>query len=117
MVDLLGAQNRNSSASDQVGSAPMEVKDFSPGFFELLLGQQGPLHARLHKRPKGLLVELGGTEAYGCWAVPYHELSVFKSEFLSIHCSGQFLKLSSDRDMHETARLLLDAKASFLGET
>ncbi len=114
---LLGPRGlRGPWTSDRVGPARMEVKDFSSGFFELLLGQNGPLRASLHKRPKGILVELRGPELQGSWAVPYHELSVFKAEFLSIHGAGQFLKLTSDADVHGAVRTLLEDKAAFLGD-
>ena len=114
--ELLGRSTwwRTFCRIDRVGPARLAVAGFSPGFGETLGRELGPVFARLHARPRGLLVGVAGPTCRVCWAIPFHELAVYKSEHLSLHGGGQVLRLVCDADVTRTVRTLLRLQARYL---
>ena len=109
-----GSWWRGLTGLDRVGPARIPIEEVSPGFHDLFIRESGRVFANLRARPKGLLVEMFGMSLRGQWAIPYHELSVYKSRNLSLHGGGQFVRLASDPDVTKTVRALLDRQVRYL---
>ena len=115
--ELLGATSwwRTLWQRDRIGPPRLAVAGFSAGFEATLGRELGPVHARLVARPRGLVVGLLGPTQRACWAIPFHELAVYKAEHLSLHAGGQFLRLEGGPTVTATIRALLERQARYLG--
>jgi hypothetical protein len=76
-----------------VGSSRMTITDFSTSFKKLIESTSDFAVASISLRPKGILVTVSKSYKNICWVIPYYRLTVYKTDVLSIHASGEFLKL------------------------
>lgn len=76
-----------------IGSSRMEVVAYSKLFNNLMAWNKQTIYANLSMRPNGLLVIINVRLSNYSWVIPYHYLSIFKTELLVIHGQGEFLKL------------------------
>jgi hypothetical protein len=65
-------------------------------------------YANFEIRPSGVLIIIAQNTRRIAWAIPYHYLSVFKSQSLNLHAEGSFVKLEmkSKRQMFVMNKLL-----------
>mgnify|MGYP000924348591 CR=1 FL=1 len=76
-----------------IGSSRMIIDSNSSGFDKLVKLNTDLTHASIGLRPKGILVILAKSYKNLSWVIPYHHLSIYKTDVLSIHSAGEFLKL------------------------
>ena len=70
------------------------------------------IYANLSMRPNGLLVIINVRLSNYSWVIPYHYLSIFKTDLLVIHGQGEFLKLKiSPEQNKKLIDKILDEKA------
>lgn len=76
-----------------IGSSRMEVVSYSKLFNNVMAWNKQAIYANLSMRPNGLLVIINVRLSNYSWVIPYHYLSIFKTDLLVIHGQGEFLKL------------------------
>lgn len=98
-----------------IGSSRMMVEDYSENFAKFIEINGDITYASIGLRPKGIIVTLSKSYKNLSWAIPYYHLSIYKTELLSIHANGQFLKLKIKKKQNKKllSKLLL-YKSKFL---
>ncbi|HBH06386.1 MAG TPA: hypothetical protein DDX92_07270 [Flavobacteriales bacterium] len=75
-----------------VGSARMVIHSVSQNLNSLLPEGDELPKGNLELRPEGIIVLFNkGLETYS-WPIPFYHLSIFKTDKLSIHAQGNFVK-------------------------
>lgn len=95
-----------------IGSSRMEVVAYSKLFNNVMAWNKQAIYANLSMRPNGLLVIINVRLSNYSWVIPYHYLSIFKTDLLVIHGQGEFLKLKiSPEQNKKLIDKILDEKA------
>lgn len=76
-----------------IGSSRMEVAEYSKLFSKIMSQRKQAVYANLSLRPNGVLVIINVRLSNYSWVIPYHYLSIFKTNLLVIHGQGEYLKL------------------------
>lgn len=99
-----------------VGSKRMIVKTSSPKFSFIHNKTEDINYGNIELRPRGIVVYINkGLETFA-WPIPYYKLVVYKSEGLSLHANGSFIKFKSNITFKENKSFiskLLDQKIHF----
>lgn len=94
-----------------IGSSRMEVVQYSKLFSGVMSKSKQPVFANIAIRPKGIIVILNIRLSNYSWVIPYHYLSIFKTDLLSIHSQGEVLKLRvSDAQYQKIIQKILTMK-------
>ena len=97
-----------------VGSSRMRVAQYSSSFKKIVEQTSDCAIASIGLRPKGILVSISKNDRNMCWTIPYYRLSIYKTELLSIHAEGQFLKLElRGKQNHKFIQKILEHKIRF----
>lgn len=98
-----------------IGSSRLEIVEYSPLFKEVMSWDKQAIFANIEMRPKGIVVIINVRLSNFSWIIPYTHLSVFKSNLLSIHSQGEFLKFKTVSDLNKKLiAKILERKAQFL---
>lgn len=99
-----------------VGSKRMIVNTCSPKFSFVQNKTEDINYGNIELRPKGIVVFINkGLETFA-WPIPYYKLVVYKTEGLSLHANGSFIKFKSNKTFKENKGFiskLLDQKIHF----
>ena len=99
-----------------VGSKRMIVKTCSPKFSFIQNKTEDINYGNIELRPKGIIVYINkGLETFA-WPIPYYKLVVYKTEGLSLHANGGFIKFKPNKTLKENKSFiskLLDQKIHF----
>jgi hypothetical protein len=63
--------------------------------FKNLLNTIDINYCSVELRPKGILFHINKGLQNFSWAIPYYKLAIFKSETLSFHSNGNFIKVNN----------------------
>ncbi|PKR81056.1 hypothetical protein CW751_06675 [Brumimicrobium salinarum] len=85
-----------------IGSSRMEIVEHSLLFEDIMKKSKQAIFASISLRPNGILVLFNLRQTTYAWPIPYHYLSVFKTQLLVIHGQGQFLKLKIKKTQNKT---------------
>lgn len=99
-----------------VGSKRMIVNTCSPKFSFIQNKTEDINYGNIELRPRGIVVYINkGLETFA-WPIPYYKLVVYKTEGLSLHANGSFIKFKSNKTFKENKGFiskLLDQKIHF----
>jgi hypothetical protein len=84
-----------------IGSSRMEVVEYSKLFSKIMSQRKQAVFASLSIRPNGILVIINVRLSNYSWVIPYHYLSIFKTNLLVIHGQGEYLKLKVSGDQNK----------------
>jgi hypothetical protein len=84
-----------------IGSSRMEVVEYSKLFSKIMSQRKQAVFANLSIRPNGILVIINVRLSNYSWVIPYHYLSIFKTNLLVIHGQGEYLKLKVSGDQNK----------------
>lgn len=84
-----------------VGSSRMEIVEYSKLFSKIMEQRKQAVFANLSIRPNGILVIINVRLSNYSWVIPYHYLSIFKTNLLVIHGQGEYLKLKISGDQNK----------------
>ena len=84
-----------------VGSSRMEVISYSKLFVKVMSQRKQAVFANISLRPNGIVVIMNIRLSNYSWVIPYHYLSIFKTDVLVIHGQGEFLKLKIVGDQNK----------------
>lgn len=84
-----------------IGSSRMEVVEYSKLFHKVMSRRKQAVFASVGLRPNGIIVVLNIRLSNYSWVIPYHHLSIFKTDILVIHGQGEFLKLKITGDQNK----------------
>lgn len=84
-----------------VGSSRMEIVEYSKLFSKIMEHRKQAVFANLSIRPNGILVIINVRLSNYSWVIPYHYLSIFKTNLLVIHGQGEYLKLKISGDQNK----------------
>jgi hypothetical protein len=85
-----------------VGSSRMEIISHSILFNKVMSRSRQSVYASIELRPHGIIVILNIRLSNYSWVIPFHHLSIFKTDILVIHGQGQFLKLKISGDQNKS---------------
>ena len=76
-----------------VGSGKLIVFSASEALNKCFGNSQDIKFVIIELRKKGIIVHIRNSVNNYVWLIPFHHLSIFKSDLLSIHGAGQFIKI------------------------
>lgn len=98
-----------------IGSSRMIVEEASPAFAKMTNANLDLTYANIGLRPKGITVILAKSYRNLIWAIPYHYLNIYKTNVLSIHAQGEYLKLKISGNQNiKFLNKILDRKIKYL---
>jgi hypothetical protein len=74
------------------GSKRMVIQSVSPNMRPLMNEVADINYASIEKRPKGILIFITKGLQNFTWVIPYYQLFLYKTDTLSIHAQGNFVK-------------------------
>jgi len=80
----------------RVGSHRMMIENASTGFASILSKATGIVYGNIELRPKGILVHINVKNTRYSWAVPFFRMTVYQSNYYSIHANGEFISFRKD---------------------
>lgn len=102
-----------------IGSHRMIIDEMSPQFKNLVNTVSDINYGAIELRPKGIIFHVTkGLQRY-VWLIPYYKLSIFKSETLSIHADGMFMKVRIDQFTNKNSAFIskvLEYKAKYTAD-
>lgn len=102
-----------------IGSKRMIIEDVSPTLKNLMNKTSDINYCNIELRPNGILVLINkGLKNY-TWAIPYHQLVVYKADGLSIHAQGKYIRIKDNKLCKENSKFftkMLSFKAQKMTE-
>lgn len=99
-----------------IGSSRMEIVAHSKLFSGIMAQGKQAVFANIALRPNGIMVIINVRLSNYSWVIPYHYLSLYKTEVLSIHSQGEFLKFKFYGDQNQKLlRKIIQIKAERSG--
>lgn len=94
-----------------IGSSRMEVLVYSKLFNKVMAWDKQAVFASIGLRPKGIIVVINVRLSNFSWVIPYNYVSIFKTDILTIHGQGEFLKFKIHSDQNKKLiQKILDEK-------
>ncbi len=88
------------------GSRRMIIENFSSHFIKVKSNFNDIQYANIELRPKGIVVHITkGIENYG-WIIPFFRLSIFSSNFFSIHSEGAYINFNKLKSLKENKHFI-----------
>lgn len=99
-----------------IGSKRMIIQSVSPNMRQLMNEVADLNYANIERRPKGLLIRITKGLQNFTWIVPYYQLYLYKTETLSIHAQGHFIKFVNNNMLKANDKffkIIIDEKIIF----
>jgi hypothetical protein len=94
-----------------IGSSRMEIIEFSKLFTKVMAWDKQAVFANIGMRPKGIVVVINVRLSNYSWVIPYNYLSIFKTDILTVHGQGEYLKFKIQSDQNKKLiQKILDEK-------
>jgi hypothetical protein len=94
-----------------IGSGKMQIETTSENIRPFLNASHYPTYASIELRPNGILIHINQGLRNFCWPIPYYQLSIYRTEFITIYGSGSFIRFSSNQTKHfNFIKKILDEK-------
>ena len=103
-----------------IGSSRMIIEDFSLGFKYCFSANMSLRYCNFELRPNGIMIHFNQRNSRYSWIIPYYRLNMFRSDFLSIHAEGEFLRIRKDKHLKDNSKIIkriLTLKEISLSET
>lgn len=74
------------------------------------------VRGRIELRPKGIVISISDDSKTYSWAIPYYQLVIYKTDRVSIHAQGRFIRFAKKGTYQENKlffKKLLDLKAAY----
>ncbi len=88
--------------------------------FERCLNRFGQInYANLELRPRGVIVHLNNGKESFSWPIAFHQLSIIKSDGMSVHANGNFIQVLDNKNFRENKSFfdkLFHLKNKYLSE-
>lgn len=102
-----------------VGSGKLIVYSASEALYKCFGKSRDIKFVIIELRKKGIIVHIRNAVNNYVWLIPFHHLSIFKSDLLSIHGAGQFIKIDLScmhRNNIELLEKIMRMKAEMTGD-
>lgn len=101
-----------------IGSRRMIIDSTHPSLTPYLNASHYLTYANAELRPKGILIHISKKLQVFTWAIPYYQLSFYKTEQTSIHAQGKFIHFREAYNINKSFfDKMLDLKAKALSAT
>lgn len=100
-----------------IGSKRMMVASVSENMNNYINKVADITYANIELRPSGILVLINKGLKNFTWVIPYYQLAVYKTDSLSIHAQGKFIRFRNNRLYRENKNFiakLLTFRVDFL---
>jgi hypothetical protein len=95
-----------------IGSSRMEIVEYSKLFVKVMAWDKQAVFANIGMRPKGIVVVINVRLSNYSWVIPYNYLSIFKTDILTIHGKGEYLKFKIQSEQNaKLIQKILDEKS------
>lgn len=95
-----------------IGSSRMEIIEYSKLFNKVMAWDKQAVFANIGMRPNGIVVVINVRLSNYSWVIPYNYLSIFKTDILTVHGQGEFLKFKIQSEQNDKLiKKILDQKA------
>lgn len=88
------------------GSHRMMIEEVSPHFRNIINSVSDINYANIELRPKGIIFHVNKGLQNFAWLIPYYRLVIFKSETVSFHADGMFIKLKNNQFTKRNSKFL-----------
>lgn len=78
-------------------SKRMIIDDVSPELEPFVNKGSDLTYAYIELRPNGVLIRINQGRKHYTWVIPYYHLVIFKTNGLSIHAQGKFIRFKNDQ--------------------
>jgi len=99
-----------------IGSTKLLVREMSENLQPYFDKSVNLTYVSIEQRPLGIIVYMKGNVNDYCWAIPFYQLSIFQSDYFSVHAQGAFLKIDLKSVYPQNGKFIervLSAKASY----
>lgn len=87
-----------------VGSKRMIIEETSANLQEYLNLVSDLNYANIELRPKGILLLINKGHQNFTWGIPYYQLAWYKTNGISIHAQGQYIRFRNNRTLQENKK-------------
>ncbi len=89
-----------------VGSKRMIIDEVSPGFLIYMNAISDINYGNIELREKGIIVHITkGLKSFS-WAIPFYQLHTYKTNGLSIHSCGNFVRFKNNKLLKENKKFI-----------
>lgn len=89
-----------------IGSKRMIISEVSQGFRDLMNTVSDINYGNIEIREKGILVLINKGLKNFSWAIPFHQLHIYKTSGFSIYAQGNFIRFSSNKLLKENKKFI-----------
>lgn len=89
-----------------VGSKRMMIEDVSHNMRNVINRTADINYGNIELRPNGILVMINKGLKNFTWAIPFRQLVVYKTDGLSIHAQGKYIRFKGNKLYRENAKFL-----------
>ncbi len=89
-----------------VGSKRMMIEDVSYNIRNIINRTADVNYANIELRPNGILVMINKGLKNFTWAIPFRQLVVYKTDGLSIHAQGKYIRFKNNNLFKENEKFL-----------
>lgn len=103
-----------------IGSKRMIIEDVSENFRHLINKVSDINYGNIELRPTGILLRINKGLQNFAWLVPYHKLVVYKSDGMSIHSEGKYVRFRNNELLKENKNFInkmMKLKMEYLAKT
>ncbi|MFI1742984.1 hypothetical protein [Thalassobellus sediminis] len=87
-----------------VGSKRMIIEDVSLNLKQYMNSISDPNYANIELRESGIIVYINKGLKNFSWVIPYYQLVLYKSNSLSIHANGRFIRFKNNQMLKENKK-------------
>lgn len=89
-----------------IGSKRMMIEDVSHNLRNVINRTADINYGNIELRPNGILVMINKGLKNFTWAIPFRQLVVYKTDGLSIHAQGKYVRFKDNKLFRENAKFL-----------
>jgi len=77
------------------------IDEVSPNMKDYLYDQSDKNSADLELRPFGMVININNESKFYAWVVPFHQMVIYKTNGISIHAQGRFIRFGFNNGNNE----------------
>ncbi|MCF1192684.1 hypothetical protein LRR18_13895 [Mangrovimonas sp. AS39] len=89
-----------------IGSKRMIIQKVSPNMQQYSNKVSDINYANIELRPHGIVIYINKGLKNFTWVIPYYQLHIYKTKFMSIHAQGKFIQFSNNKTFKENKGFL-----------
>ena len=89
-----------------IGSKRMIIEDVSYNMRNVINRTSDINYGNIELRPNGIIVMINKGLKNFTWAIPFHQLVIYKTDGLSIHAQGKYIRFKDNKLFKENSKFI-----------